>query len=437
MCVNLQNEPSAKFKFKNDMNYFGVANLETDCSINMNPKLLLCLALVSDNCFLSGVGKDAVAATNLPDLKIVSPQESVYLPGLGSATFSKQSSRFSLQVPVGFRKDGEKFSASTTNAVNVEAWLLKTDGAGVPQSAKPSMMTFGTIADYSTDYLFYEFLKVPASELAGVVVRSNGKFYSHQIETSDNESSIVPPDGNLFQISPTNIFQSPLSVHVADVDHYEHFTVFYKTDKAISDKFLYAWQELSDGGSVISSEPVTHVWTTNGAMFEFGGGNIWPFKIKIIEKQHRGETAMSGYSGYRFYLRDFATNTLMETKAVQVVNVKDCQEIVIMMPDLNESICFTKQAEQYTVQLVIKEYPGNAYWPIPKLDELHRQVWVLLADGTTIPQLQPPDTIGVGNAGWTSDRLIFKFPRKQGEDAVGVVVSLDGRLYCHEIKMTD
>jgi len=402
----------------------------------MKPKFLR-RALVLGNCIFSCAGTNAIAATNLPDAKIVSPQESVYLPGLGSAIFMKQSAGFSLQIPVGFRKGGKKISASNTNTVKVRAWLLKTDGTSVPQSIRPSLITLGTIADYSTDYLFYEFSKVPANELVGAVVSLNGKLYCHQIETSDHEPSIAPPDGNLFQISPTNISQSPLSVQVADVDHFEHFTVFYKTDKAISDKFLYAWQELSDGDSVISSEPVTYVWTTNGARFEFGGGNVWPFKFKIIEKQHRGETAMPGYSGYWFYLRDFVTNTLTETRAVRVDNVKDCQDMVITMPDLNESIFFTKQAEQYTVQLVITEYPGNAYRPMPQVDELHRQVWVLPADGTAIPQVQPPDTIGIGNSGWTSDRLIFKFPRKQGEDAVGVVVSLDGRLYCREMKMTD
>lgn len=398
----------------------------------MNAKRLICLALALGNCVFSCAETNAIPATNLPDAKIVSPQESVSLPGLGSAFFRKQSAELSLQVPVGFRKDGKKISPSNTNIPNVQAWLLKTDGTAVPQSAKPSMMTLGGIADYSTDYLFYEFSKVPANELAGVVVSLNGKMYCHQIETSDHEPSIAPPDGNLFQISPTNISRSPLSVQVADFDHYEHFTVFYKTDKMVSDKFLYARQELSDGDSVITSEPVADVWTTNGARFDFGGGNIWPFKFKIIEKQHRGETAMPGYSGYWFYLRDFITNASTGTRAVQVVNGKNYQDVFIRMPDLNESISLTRQPSQYTVQLTIKEYPGVGR-PMPKVADLHRQAWLLQADGKMVSQSLPPDRGGVGNAGWSNDLLIFKFPRKPGEDAVGVVVSIDGRLYCREM----
>jgi hypothetical protein len=83
---------------------------------SMKPKLILCLALVLGNGIFSDAGTILIDAANLPDGEIISPQESVYLPGLGSSTFSKQSSGFSFQVPVGFRKDGAKISASNTRS---------------------------------------------------------------------------------------------------------------------------------------------------------------------------------------------------------------------------------------------------------------------------------------------------------------------------------
>jgi hypothetical protein len=57
----------------------------------MNRKYIFCFALVLGNCFSSCAGTSAIAGTSLSDVKIVSPQENVYLPGLGSSIFSEQS----------------------------------------------------------------------------------------------------------------------------------------------------------------------------------------------------------------------------------------------------------------------------------------------------------------------------------------------------------
>ena len=397
---------------------------------SMKPKLLLCLALVL--VIFPGARTNAIVATNLPEMQIANPQESVHLPRLGSAIFRKQSSGFSLQIPIAFRKGNENILASNTN--KIQAWLLKTDGTAVPQSSKPSMMNLGSIGDYSTDYLFYMFSKVPANELAGVVVSLNGKLYCRQIEMNGHEPSVAPPDANLVHISPTNISGSPLTVQTTNFDNYEHFTLLYKTDKTVSDKFLYACQELSDGDAVISSEPIAGVWTTNGVMFEFGGGYVYSFKFKIIETGHRGETPMPGYSGYWFYERDFVTNTPMHTNDIQVITEKDRQEMVIGMPGLNENISLTKQSTLYTVQLDVRCYPGD-FQPWPKGEDLHRQAWLLRADGTAFSQTLPPDRAGSGNAGWSTEYLTFEFPRKAGDDAVGLVVNIGGQLYCRDIEM--
>lgn len=394
---------------------------------------MLCLALVLGNCLFLCPGANGIEATNPPEIKIISPQESVNVRGLGTAIFRKQSSGFSLQVPVGFRKDGEKIYASNTSAASVQAWLLKIDGTAVLQSEKPSIISLGTVEDYSTDYLFFSFSEVPEDELYGVVVSSDGKFYCHQIEISGHQPSIAPPDENLVRISPANISHYPLSVSVTNFDNWEHITVFYQTDKAVFDKFLYAREEISDGDVVILSEPIAGAWTTNGVRFEFGGGNVWPFKFKIIEEGHRGETGMPGYSGYWLYERDFATNLPMKTNILQVAN--GYWDMVLQLPGLNESIFLTdSQSREYSVQLETADYPGTGHRSMPTVAELHRQAWLLRADGTVFFQAQPPDRAGVGNGGWESDRLIFKFPHKEGDDAVGLAVSIGGNLYCHALK---
>ncbi|MEY2466972.1 MAG: hypothetical protein QOD03_1493 [Verrucomicrobiota bacterium] len=153
----------------------------------MNPKLILCLALVlSGGLVLSRAnGTNAITLTNLSVAKIVNPQGSVDLPKLGHAIFREQSSGFSLQVPIGSRKNGEPMSNS--NNLDLQVWLLKTDGTSIPQSSKPSVVSIGGFGDYSNDYMFYMFQKVPLSELSGVVVSMNGKLYCHEIEKSQGK----------------------------------------------------------------------------------------------------------------------------------------------------------------------------------------------------------------------------------------------------------
>jgi len=115
---------------------------------------------------------------NLHDARIVSPQ-GIPLNGSGPAIFREQSSCFSVQVPMGFLKNWRERNDTNT----IQVWLLKMDGTVVPQVAKPFIYSLGTVGDYATDYQFYTFPKVPANELASVVVSYNGKLHCHEIQT--------------------------------------------------------------------------------------------------------------------------------------------------------------------------------------------------------------------------------------------------------------
>lgn len=114
---------------------------------------------------------------NFSDAKIVSPQ-GIQLNGSGPAIFREQASCFSVQVPMGFLKNWRE----RNDANMAQVWLLKMDGTVVPQAAKPFMFSLGTAGDYATDYQFYTFPKIPANELASIVVSYNGKLYCHEIQ---------------------------------------------------------------------------------------------------------------------------------------------------------------------------------------------------------------------------------------------------------------
>jgi hypothetical protein len=108
--------------------------------------------------------------------KIVSPQ-GILLNGAGPAFFQEQSSCFSVQVPMGFLKNWKERKGRKA----AQVWLLKTDGTQVPQCARPFVFSMGTLGDHATDYQFHAFHKVPAGDLASVVVSFNGRLYCHEI----------------------------------------------------------------------------------------------------------------------------------------------------------------------------------------------------------------------------------------------------------------
>jgi hypothetical protein len=161
----------------------------------MNAKILLCLPLVLTGAFMFSRAARAsvIAPTNSSIIQIVNPQDSVELPKLGHAIFMEQSSGFSLQVPVGFRENGKR---TDTNNPVLQAWLLKTDGMAVAQSGEPSIITMGSFGNYSTDFMFYQFSKVPENELSGVAVSVNGKLFCHEIERTNSGSPVAEGQTN-------------------------------------------------------------------------------------------------------------------------------------------------------------------------------------------------------------------------------------------------
>jgi len=62
------------------------------------------------------------------------------------------------------------------------------------------------------------------------------------------------------------------------------------------------------------------------------------------------------------------------------------------------------------------------------------QVWLLKTDGTMVPQCARPFVFSMGTLGeHARDYEFYTFSKVPEVELAGVVVSFDGRLYCHEI----
>jgi hypothetical protein len=124
------------------------------------------------------------------------------------------------------------------------------------------------------------------------------------------------------------------------------------------------------------------------------------------------------------------TNTVHNEKYPGVGNVRT---INLKMPGLNDTVFFNEQPTLFTVQIIVDGYRDNKEHITPKAGDLHRQVWLLRADGTAISQSQEPAVISISNAGWSNDYLIFGFQKKSTNEVAGIVVSVNGKLYCREL----
>lgn len=391
----------------------------------MKSRVILCLALV-----LSGraAQTNVVAPTNFLE-KIVSPQGSVDLPKLGQVVFSEQTSKFSLQVPIGFRTNGGK-SPGSNQSPDLQTWLLKTDGTSIHPLCAPSVITFPSVGNCTTDYIVYTFSKVPVNELSGVAVSVNRQLYSHEIEKTGLKPSSLQDDHYMVHVTPANIHNYPISVRATNVDSYEHITVCYKTDRT-SDKFIDAWQEISDAGSIISSNSIQKTWTGNGFEFALGGGYVSPIKFKMIEAAHGHDTAAPGFKGYWFFLRDFAAEPLVLDRE-KITRYDDARMGEIIIPGLSLPLSFTEQPTQFVVEMPVATHRDDEN-TIPTMSELHRQVWLLRLDGTTIPQAHEPILGGTGGGGCSTWHLVYTFQRKPINEVAGIVVSVNGKLYFREL----
>lgn len=95
---------------------------------------------------------------------------------------------------------------------------------------------------------------------------------------------------------------------------------------------------------------------------------------------------------------------------------------------------FREQSSCYSVQVPMGFLKN---WKERK-DSGAANVWLLRNDGTMVPQCARPFVFSQGTFGdYATDYQFYTFPKVPVDELAGVVVSFNGRLYCHEIQLTD
>ena len=99
------------------------------------------------------------------------------------------------------------------------------------------------------------------------------------------------------------------------------------------------------------------------------------------------------------------------------------------------AVLFSEQPTIYVFEVPVGGGPSLEKRPVPDLESLGLQVWLLKADGTTIPRDSQPASITIGNAGGDTDCVIYTFTKLPAGKPVGVVLRVKGKLYCREINV--
>ena len=87
----------------------------------------------------------------------------------------------------------EGFPQSNPNApdklagLDLEVWLLRNDGTAVAPIEKPWLdkggsISFGVGNNEFSDSMVYTFTRIPVNELAGAVIRSQGKLFCYKVD---------------------------------------------------------------------------------------------------------------------------------------------------------------------------------------------------------------------------------------------------------------
>src|SRR5215472_17145983 len=93
--------------------------------------------------------------------------------GFGDILMTEQPTFYSVQVPVGSTRVDRKWTPPDLMGIGLQVWLLRADGAMIPQLQKPSLVTIGNFGNYGTTYMVYGFERNPTNELARIVIQVN------------------------------------------------------------------------------------------------------------------------------------------------------------------------------------------------------------------------------------------------------------------------
>jgi len=103
------------------------------------------------------------------------------------------------------------------------------------------------------------------------------------------------------------------------------------------------------------------------------------------------------------------------------------------MPGGFGPVAMSDQPALYLVQLPVGGGSSFTNHPPPDVSSLGLQVWLLKTDGTAVHPRGKPSRIGIGNAGWDTDYMIYTFNKVPSNELAGIILQVKGKLYSREI----
>src|SRR5262245_20379937 len=82
-------------------------------------------------------------------------------------------------------------------------------------------------------------------------------------------------------------------------------------------------------------------------------------------------------------------------------------DLKMEMPGGLGPISMSEQSMIYVVQLTVGSGRSSENYSAPDVSSLGLQVWLLKADGTSVPPRDKPGLIGIGNAGWDTHYMTY------------------------------
>jgi hypothetical protein len=108
-------------------------------------------------------------------------------------------------------------------------------------------------------------------------------------------------------------------------------------------------------------------------------------------------------------------------------------DLKLQMPGNLGPVIMSEELQLDEVSLTVGGGSSFKPYPAPDVSGLGLQVWLLKKDGTSVPQLNKPYLIGIGNAGWDTDYMIYAFKKIPSSELAGIVVQVKGTLYSEAI----
>jgi hypothetical protein len=166
-------------------------------------------------------------------------------------------------------RDGEK-NLKPFSRMKILVWLLRSDGTTVTQHEKPVVVGIGNAGDH-TEIMTFTYTPASAAELAGVVVRVDGKLFGALISgggVADNNQVVIccpQMDGPGYQLLRTRLSDDVPTLSVSDFSggvtvqlEGQLTRTAEKSPKPLAGMRIQAWLLSTDGTALMLMQEPFH-----------------------------------------------------------------------------------------------------------------------------------------------------------------------------------